>query len=277
MVAIAVCLAGCKETEKTVIVKPETLSVSGTLKDYYSVVDGKYKIEESTEFTDCFIISVELERTSEKLPFGEIPIEVYGSAMYDVEQYYQVGFGIALLDENGKVLAEAKATGTGSNDLYDYNDVTDLAELPENERGRIRWTFYDEDEIKNAKKFRISSISKLSSGESYEEDDSDNYDSSDDYDSDDIEETPMPTTKASNTDWDKILDDYEKVMDKYLAAAKKAQAGDLSVMADVTSLMGDVQKLSDKLQNASAELTTNQAARLSKIAAKLAGEAASMY
>lgn len=261
LVSIAASAMACSSNGDNLVVTPQDQSLKGDLKDYYLVVDKKYTIVKDEGTFSNNMITVELKRTDEELPFGQTQVVAYDRSPSNNDDYYEVGFGIELLDESGNVVTKYSATATGMSGVYSSDDVTEMASMAPGEQGSIRWSFQD-DEIKGVTSFRILSVCKSTSG------------SGDSSDSDESSTSEVSTTSDNN--WDSVIDDYEEFIDKYIALLKKAKAGDASAMTEYASMLANAQNLQGKLSNAQSSLSTAQAARFSKIMTKLASAAASM-
>lgn len=76
-------------------------------------------------------------------------------------------------------------------------------------------------------------------------------------------------SKASDSDWDSILDEYEKYVDKYVAVYKKAMNGDMNALSESVSLAEQAEKLGDKLSKGQGAMTSAQMNRYTKIVTKM--------
>lgn len=265
LATIAAWAMACSSNGDNMLVTPQDKALKGDLKDYYLVVDKEYPIvKDGGAFTNN-MITVELTRTDEDLPFGDTPVEGYGTTRYDEGSYYQVGFGIELLDKDGNVVTKKSATATGFGGVYSNDDVTEMASMAAGEQGSIRWTFKEE-ELNGVTSFRILSAYQSASGSSSDS-------NGDSLDSDNSSSSEVSTTSDNN--WDSVIDDYEEFIDKYIALLKKAKAGDMDAVSEYASMLSKAQSLQSKLNSAQNDLTTAQAARFSKIVTKMASAATS--
>ena len=248
-VLMILLVVGCGESKKKdVKVKPETTTIKGVLKNCYEVVDKEYTIKKDSWY---YVISVELRRISDDLPFNSEDSEPFGVSS---GKSAHIGFGIELLDKSGDVLMIKQATEDGLDGPYSSDDVQALINLQKDETSIIRWSI-NEDKYKDAVSFRITSaiegksksISKSSS------------------------------SKNDSNEWDSVLDDYEKFVDKYIKLFKKAQNGDTSAISEYAECLEKAQSLQEKLENAKSNLTSKQVSRLTKIINKLSSAAASAF
>lgn len=263
--AVMACAVACSSKADNVVVTPQDCSLSGELKDYYNVVDKEYTIAKGSGFISNNLITVELKRTDTDLPFGDTPVSGYGTTRYDVDSYYKVGFGIELLDESGNVIVKKGATATGLGGVYSDDDVVELADMASGEQGSVRWSFED-DEVKNAKSFRILSSYKSASGSSSGGSSADSDDSS----------SESSVSSSGSSDMDALIDSYEEYVTDYIKLMKKAQAGDMTAMTEYPALLENAQDLQNKLNKSQGDMSTAQAARFSRIITKMASAASAM-
>lgn len=261
LVTIATSAMACSSNGKNAVVIPQEQSLKGDLKDYYLVVDKQYTIVKNEGTFSNNMITVELKRTDEDLPFGQPQIVGYARTPDNNDDYYEVGFGIELLDESGNVVIKKGATETGMSGVYSPDDVVEMASMAPGDQGSIRWSF-QEDKLKNVTSFRVLSVYKLTSG------------SGGSSASDDSSTSAVTTTSANN--WDSVIDDYEEFIDKYIVLLKKAKAGDMDAVSEYATILTKAQEIQGKLSNAQSSLSTSQVARFTKIMTKMASVASSM-
>ena len=264
LIFIAICLASCggkkANEEKEIVVKPTETSVSGDLEGCFTVIDREYK---ATGDWSEGIITVEIERTDQELPFELNGRELCSFSHQLFAANVQVGFGIEFLDEGGNVLDKVSANGTGFSGSYDSDECVALAKLKPGKKGTIRFTVTND--AKDAVGFRITSAYQEN-----EASESDNKSSSsdDNVSSDDNEDEELSSGSGSE-DWDELLESYEEYVDKYISYLKKAAKGDVTALSEYPALMEKAQEFSNKLQNAQSDMSTSQWARYNKITSKM--------
>ena len=146
---------GNKNEKEDIRLKPASTNVSGQLGKCFTVVDREYK---ATGSWGLGVISVELQRTNETLPFvlGGRELISYNVSTY--EPNVQVGFGIEFLDSEGNVLDKVSANANGFSGSYDPDEAVELVNLNPGEVGTIRFSVNND--AKDAVAFRISSSYK---------------------------------------------------------------------------------------------------------------------
>ncbi len=269
-----ICLISCSgkknEEKKEIILKPETTDVSGDMEDCFVVVDREYKV------TDGFgngIITVEIERTDQELPFSLEGKHLFSFSQFAAVEYVQVGFGIEFLDQDGNILDKVEASGSGFSGSYDPDEAVALVKLKPGRKGTIRFSIRDAAE--DAVSFRISSAyGENSGGESgeYASDDSDDLaemESSLDNESDDISLGSHSSKQVANKDWDKFLDSYEKYVDKCVSLAKRIDKGDMDAYSEYPALMKKAEEIGEEMNGAFDSMTSSQWARYGRITNKL--------
>lgn len=279
-VMMAILLASCggksgDDGDHVQVLIPETTEVSGDLEDCFTVVEKEYKV--TGDFTK--ILTVEIERTNEALPFdtddaGEIVS--FSTIMSSLNT--QVGFGIEFLDEDDNVVGKVNATGSGFSGSYSPDEAVELVKLKPGKKGTIRFSVGSDEE--KATKFRITSAYESNGGSNvtYDTTSSDSSDDDDSYmswgsDSDDGNDF----SSNNGTDWDEVLDSYEEYVDDYVKLVKRISNGDTSAMADVASFSQKAQSLSSKLSNGHGSMSSSQWSRYLQITQKMTNAAQNMY
>lgn len=257
---------------QTEYMKPETTEVGGDLGECFTVVDKEYKI--TGEFPR--IITVELERTDEELPFDVKNSTIYSYSTFSSSSYIQVGFGIEFLDDDDNVLDKVSASGSGLSGSYSPDEAVDLVKLKPGSKGNIRFSV--ESEADTATKFRITSSYTIGGSDSDDDvvadygDDNEasnlaeagKIDENDDYGSE-----PSAKSKGSSN-WDSVLDQYEKFVTKYADFYKKVKNGTIDVTSpEYIEYVTEATEYSSKLGDAKGDMTTAQWARYMRITQKL--------
>ena len=255
---LAICLASCggkkgsKDSEQ-IIVKPTETAVSGDMEGCFTVVDKEYKTTGANG-----IITVELERTNQELPFELNGRELRSFGTSGASANVKVGFGIEFLDAEGNVVEKVSANGSGLSGSYDSDEAVALCKLKPGKMGTIRFVVHEE--AKGAVSFRITTAYEESEGSNDESSESDSEISS----------------KSGSEDWDALLDSYDSYVTKYISFMKKAANGDASAMAEYPALMQKAQEYSEKMSGAQGDMSASQCARYMKITNKLTAAAQNM-
>lgn len=283
LAAISVCLASCggnnNSDEKTeIIVSPVETEVSGDMEGCFTVVDKEYKAVGDWENG---IITVEIERTSEDLPFELNGRDLCSFSETLFAANVQVGFGIEFLDEDGNILDKVSANAGGLSGPYDSDECVALAKLKPGKKGTIRFSVSDS--AKDAVGFRITSAyeeNEASNGGSYSSSDDDSYSNDDDddsYSSSMDDDDDSYSSSSGSEDWDELLDSYDSYVTKYISYMKRAANGDLSAMSEYPALMQKAENFSKKMQNAQGDMSSSQWARYMRITNKMTQAAANMH
>ncbi|MBR7023176.1 MAG: hypothetical protein IKI09_06880 [Bacteroidales bacterium] len=148
-ISMVACENKGKSDKSEIIMKPVETEVSGDMEGCFKVVDKEYK---ATGDWGDGIITVEIERTDEDLPFEIDGKTILSFGEYVASEHIQVGFGIEFLDEDGNVLEKVSANGSGFSGSYDHDEAKSLVKLKPGKKGTIRFVA-----VKGAVGFRISS------------------------------------------------------------------------------------------------------------------------
>lgn len=222
-----------------IVMTPSEVEVSGDLEGCFVVKERKYK---ATGDWANGIITVEIERTDNDLPFelGDRELCSFSTYMYDAN--VQVGFGIEFLDEDGNVLDKVSADGSGTSGSYDTDEAVALCKLKKGRKGTIRFTV--DDSAKEAVSFRISSAYKENAEREY-------TGSSNDEDTDD--------------GIDQDADDEADEEDALISSSKIGPEEAIAAFASFVSMMEGVKTLTDS----KAEAIDNEFKRLENLYGKL--------
>jgi len=135
-------------------IKPVTTAVSGTLGEYFTVVDKGYSL---TTYTDkAKLITVQLNRTDKPLPFDAEKAEVYSG--YNKERV-EVSFGIEFLDANDDVVYKVSPTDAYADlrgSVVEDDEFLVAIKTASGDRCSIQFGITNED-AKKVKKFRVLS------------------------------------------------------------------------------------------------------------------------
>lgn len=262
-VALAAVMVGCggkkSAEEAEMVFSPETTEVAGDLGECFTVVDRDYKV-----MNDGFIkkLTIELERTSEVLPFDPSVREVtdgIGDSYFGSKDIVAVGFGIEFLDEDGDIVDKISYEKSNS-------DAPLLIKLKEGKTGSIQFYVPSNETIV---KFRITSGYEEKDGRPDEGGVAVSEDSGDD-DADDDADSVVASSDSGSAEYDKLLDSYDEYITKYKKLLDKAATGDASVVVEYTQLMQKAKELAEKLQSVEGEMSTAQFKRFNEINLKFA-------
>lgn len=252
-----------------IVMKPSEVEVSGDLEGCFIVVEREYKA--SGDWANG-IITVEIERTDNDLPFELGDRELCSFSTQLFKPNVQVGFGIEFLDEDGNIVDKVSADGSGFSGSFSPDEAVSLCKLKSNKKGTIRFSV--DDSAKEAVSFRITSAYKENEG-SESSDISDDNDSSDGIDLD--TDNDHEAFSSGSEDWDDLLKSYEEYVDKYISYVKKASKGDMTALSEYPALMRKAQEFSDKMKNAESSMSASQWARYNKITMKMLEAAQNMH
>jgi len=239
-----------KKEIKEINVKLNSTSIKGSLSDYFTVVEGTYKLTADEKYTGAafpnnYQIKVQFKRNDKAFDF-------------DVKSVLNLvgGFNLYcdLLDEQTAPVIQADRGGMitqGSSD-----GVEALASLKAGETGWVIYHFSSEPEIMaKVKAFSIDS----ESGKDLQK--SSNTTSN--------ENTDKSSTSSSSVDCDQFIKDYSDFADSYIKLLKKYKAHptDASILTEYTEA---AQKAAKMQTNASSCTDAKYASKLLDIANKIA-------
>lgn len=262
--------------------KPASTEITGEMEGCFTVIDRNYKVK----FEDFVggVLTVELVRTDNPLPFSTDDRQLYSYSTYSASPYVQVGFGIDLLDEDGNIVDKTSASASGLSGPYSPDECVDLVKLSKGKTGTIRFSISED--AKEATSFRITSAFQYGGGsgnssepEIYtinEEEGNSSSDDSyvevieiDDMD-DDISDKPSSGSKGTQN-WDSLLDSYEKFANRYVDFYKKVKDGTITITSpEYAEYMQEAAEFAEKAQNAKGSMNAKQLARYNKITMKIA-------
>lgn len=161
LLAVAGVMVACgggekKAAEKTCLVA-ETTEIKGDLKDYYTVVDKEYTLEDE-EYSNDKMVTIILKRTDKALPSKYDGFEPSGTYGYGVNGNY--GFGIIVKNANGDEVMNVRADASGLDGVYSHEDLKNLWELEAGEEAKVRWSTSDLNDCTGKMTFRITSFAK---------------------------------------------------------------------------------------------------------------------
>ena len=139
-----------ENVEKEVVLKAAQTEVKGDLKGCYEVVDKNYKVKFAKKSYEDDVVTVELKRTSQDLPYDRKDVVIFPKGKESSAKNC-AGFGIEILDENGDVIEKINANSTP----YSWDEMTAALQLLPDETTTIAFHL---DDLSNAVSFRVLSI-----------------------------------------------------------------------------------------------------------------------
>ena len=161
ILATACCLilASCGKS-KDVTLTPESATIKGDLKEYFTVVEKPYVIKYDESGWNKYLISIELQRTDVPFKFNTEGIEPVGHSGVGV--YGNFGIGIDIKDADGNIAISWSPTADGLSGVYSSEDLENLFLLESGETGRVRWSTNDFENYENKNfTFKVSSSLKM--------------------------------------------------------------------------------------------------------------------
>jgi len=162
-----------------------------------------------------------------------------------------------VIDEHGSPVRNGEIQCRSGHDLIDK-----VLSLNFKEEGWVTFETkvgkaYEEDVLKNWKKFTVSSEARESKPI---------QETSSSASNDVVSEF---STGEGDERWDEMLDDYEEYMDSYVKLLKKSQAGDMSALTEYPKILAKATEFQKSLEKAKGELSLTQINRMNKINMKM--------
>lgn len=147
----SMCSGGSEEVvQKELILKPAQTEIKGDLKGCYEVVDKNYKVKFATKSYENDVITVELKRTAEPLPYDRKNVVIFPEASKSTAENC-AGFGVEILNADGDVIDKKNANATP----YSWDEMTTALQLVTDDTATIQFHF---DNLNEAASFRVTSI-----------------------------------------------------------------------------------------------------------------------
>lgn len=147
----SMCSGGSeKVAPKELILKPAQTEIKGDLKGCYEVVDKNYKVKFATKSYENDVITVELKRTAEPLPYDRKNVVIFPEANKSTAENC-AGFGVEILNADGDVIDKKNANATP----YSWDEMTTALQLLTDDTATIQFHF---DNLNEAASFRVTSI-----------------------------------------------------------------------------------------------------------------------
>jgi hypothetical protein len=243
---LIILISACSEKKSEIEIKPKTTTISGDLAEYYSIVDGSYKLspDEKYSMPDHYQVKIQIKRTDKAFDFDpQSTLNLVG------------GFNLFcdLLDEQTAPVIMADRDGMitqGSSD-----GIESIAGLKPGETGWLVYHFSGASEtIENIKLFSIDS----KSGKNLQK-----------FPDTSSEAEINGASSSADVNCDQFIKDYEAFANSYVILMKKYKANpsDTSIMSEYSQA---AQKALDMQKNASLCSNPEYASKLIEIANKIA-------
>lgn len=248
--SLALILTSCGGGKSETDVKLKSTEVTGELSDYFTAVDGSYKLITDGEKTGMsgifnYVIKVQVKRTEEDFDFNASDLESRG--------YFAIVCD--LLDEQGVPVITADREGMRTQGV-NSEDAT-FASLKPNETSWAIFSFQSNKEtMEKVKNIQISSKANMEQAK-------------DNSITESTEASSNSNTSSSNVDCDQLLQDYEDFVNSYIKVLKKYKANptDASILNEYTEA---VQKASEIQSNISSCSDAQYASKIMELNNKIA-------
>jgi hypothetical protein len=235
-------------------IKSKSTDIKGDLSDYFSVVEGSYKLVQGEEFTDFsndppkgvyhYSVKVQIKRTDEEFDFNAIDLESRGYLSLVCDLFDAEGTPVITADREGM-----RTQGRNSEDKA-------MVSLKPGESGWAIFSFVSKnEEINKTKTLEVCSNVNMESAESV---------NSSSSSSENTEES-----SSSSVDCDQFIKDYSDFVDSYIKLLKKYKANptDASILSEYTEA---AQKAAAMQTDASSCTDPKYASELMELANKMA-------
>ena len=135
---------------KELVLRPAQTEIKGDLKGCYEVVDKNYKVKFARKSYENDVITVELKRTAQPLPYDRKNVVIFPEASKSTAENC-AGFGVEILNADGDVIEKKNANATP----YSWDEMTTALQLVTDDTATIQFHF---DNLNEAASFRVTSI-----------------------------------------------------------------------------------------------------------------------
>lgn len=135
---------------KELVLRPAQTEIKGDLKGCYEVVDKNYKVKFARKSYENDVITVELKRTAQPLPYDRKNVVIFPEASKSTAENC-AGFGVEILNADGDVIDKKNANATP----YSWDEMTTALQLVTDDTATIQFHF---DNLNEAASFRVTSI-----------------------------------------------------------------------------------------------------------------------
>ena len=225
----SMCSGGSeKVAPKELILKPAQTEIKGDLKGCYEVVDKNYKVKFATKSYENDVITVELKRTAEPLPYDRKNVVIFPEASKSTAENC-AGFGVEILNADGDVIDKKNANATPCS----WDEMTTALQLLTDDTATIQFHF---DNLNEAASFRVTSIvmenEKLKAAQAKAEAEAEAKEGDDSL----IESLTDLAKETAKLDYD---DDDLEVLEKEAELALKAADKTLQLAGKMLDVLGN--------------------------------------
>jgi hypothetical protein len=247
-------LTSCGGDAADIEIKSKATEVKGDLSDYFTVVEGTYKLVQGEEYTDYsndppkgvynYSVKVQIKRTDMEFDFDAVDLESRGYLSLVCDLLDAAGMPVITADREGM-----RTQGRNSEDKA-------MVSLKPGESGWAIFEFI-------GKKEEMNKITTLEICSNVDMDQAESISSSSSADEN------SESSSSSSVDCEQFIIDYEEFADSYISLLKKYKANptDASIMTEYTDA---AQKAMDMQEEASSCTDPTYASKLMQIATKIA-------
>ena len=252
LIIAASMLTSCGSAKSEKEVKLKSTNVTGELSDYFTAVEGSYKLYTDGEKTGMkgiyqYQVKVQIKRTDTEFDFNAVDLESRGYFMVVCDLLDEQGVPIVMADREGM-----RTQGVNSEDAA-------FASLKPGETGWAIFSFSgDKETMEKVSLLQVSSTANM-----------DQADNSSSSSSTEDSESSSSSSTSSSVDCDQFITDYSDFADSYVALLKKYKANpsDASILTEYTEA---AQKAMEMQKDASSCTDPDYASKLMEIANKIA-------
>jgi hypothetical protein len=235
-------------------IKSKSTDVKGDLSDYFTVVEGSYKLVQGEEYTDYsndppkgvynYSVKVQIKRTDTEFDFNAVDLESRGYLSLVCDLFDAAGTPVITADREGM-----RTQGRNSEDKA-------MVSLKPGESGWAIFAFI-------GKKEEINKITTLEVCSNV------NMDQAESVSSSSSESENTESSSSSSVDCDQFIKDYSAFVDSYIKLLKKYKANptDASILSEYTEA---AQKAAEMQTDASSCTDPKYATKLMELANKIA-------
>ncbi len=225
---------GCSEGKKEIELKLKTSDVKGDLADYFSVIEGNYKLIKDNG-KNSYLLKVQIKRTDTKYGFDAVDLESRGYFSLLCDLYDEQGVPVITADREGY-----RTQGKNSEDKA-------LASLKPNETGWAIFSFHGvNNEINKIRQLQVTSQADLSTAQKGIPENKSSIPTS-------TKEIASPDQElsSSSVDCDKFIEDYTNFVNSYIKLYKKIKANptDMTIMQEFTDAAQKASEMQTEAEN----------------------------
>lgn len=230
-------------------IKPKSTAVKGDLSDYFTVVEGSYKLVQGEEYSKnppkyYYSVKVQIKRTDKEFDFNAVDLESRGYLSLVCDLFDSTGTPVITADREGM-----RTQGRNSEDKA-------MVSLKPGESGWAIFAFIGKKEEMN----KITTFEVCSNV---------NMDKAKSVSSSSSTSESTESSSSSSVDCDQFIKDYSNFVDSYVKLLKKYKANptDPSILSEYTEA---AQKAAEMQTDASNCTDPKYATKLMELANKIA-------